>query len=202
MSKLIIYGAAQTRAFRALWAAKELGLEFEHVAIAPSSPKPPEFLAVNPSGQVPAIDDGGFALTESMAITLYLAKKHGKLYPKTLEDEARAWQWSFWAITQCEPALLDGLFHTVILPEEKRDAAVAKKSRERLVKPVGLLEQALAGRTHLLGEEFSVADLNVAAIFSWGRLAKLDLLEQPNVSAWLARCLSRPAAKEAGRMGR
>jgi len=202
MSKLTIYGAAQTRAFRALWAAKELGLAFEHVPIAPSTPKTPEFLAVNPSGQVPAIDDGGFALTESMAITLYLAKKYGKLYPKTLEDEARAWQWSFWAITQCEPGVLDLLFHTVIHPEEKRDAAVAKKARDRLVKPLGVLEQALAGRSHLLGEEFGVADLNVSAILSWGRIAKLDLLETPNIAGWLGRCLSRPAAKEAGRMGR
>lgn len=202
MSKLTIYGAAQSRAFRALWAAKELGLEFEHVPVAPSAPKTPEFLAINPSGQVPVIDDGGFRLTESMAITLYLAKKHGKLYPKTLEDEARAWQWSFWGITQCEPPVLDYLFHTVILAEDKRDAAVARKGRDRLAKPLGVLEQALAGRSHLLGEEFGVADLNVAAILSWGRIAKLDLLDTPNLSGWLGRCLSRPAAKEAGRMGR
>ena len=95
MSKLRIYGLARTRAFRALWIAKELGLDYEHIPmeIGDAGARKPEYLALNPNGRLPAIDDNGFVLWESLAITLYLAKKHatGTLYPATLEGEAHAW---------------------------------------------------------------------------------------------------------------
>ena len=93
---LKIYGMARSRAFRTLWMAKELGLEYENIALNPMSgteTRTPEFLAINPNGHVPAIDDDGFVLWESMAINLYLAKKHarGSLYPIRFEDEAKTW---------------------------------------------------------------------------------------------------------------
>ena len=89
MTPLRIYGVARTRAFRVLWIAKELGLDYEHVPteIGPAGARKADYLAINPNGRLPAIDDGGFMLWESLAITLYLAKKHGKLYPTTLEGE-------------------------------------------------------------------------------------------------------------------
>src|SRR5262249_48099399 len=95
MSKLRIYGIARTRAFRALWIAEELRLDYEHIPIeiGPAGARKPEYLAINPNGRLPAIEDDGFTLWESLAITLYLAKKHGRLYPTTLESEAKAWQW-------------------------------------------------------------------------------------------------------------
>ena len=82
MSRLRIYGIARTRAFRALWIAEELDLVYEHIPIeiGPAGARKPEYLAINPNGRLPAIDDGGFVLWESLAITLYLAKKHGRLY--------------------------------------------------------------------------------------------------------------------------
>src|SRR4029077_14762078 len=82
-----------------------LGLDYENVPVhfADGSAKTPEYLAVNPNGRIPAIDDNGFKLWESMAINLYLAKKHGSgLLPKTMEDEAQAIQWSFWVMTEVE----------------------------------------------------------------------------------------------------
>ncbi len=75
---LRIYGVARTRAFRALWIAEELGLAYEHVPveIGDAGARTPEFLALNPNGRLPVIADGDFVLSESLAITLYLAKKH------------------------------------------------------------------------------------------------------------------------------
>ena len=105
MSDLKIYGVPLSRAYRALWMANELGLDYENVPIhfADGSAKTPDYLAVNPNGRIPAIDDNGFKLWESMAINLYLAKKHGSgLLPKTMENEAHAIQWSFWAMTEVE----------------------------------------------------------------------------------------------------
>ena len=100
MSKLRIYGAARTRAFRALWMAEELGLDYEHVPleIGAAGARKQDYLALNPNGRLPAIEEDGFVLWESLAITLYLAKKHGRFYPAGLEGEAKAWQWSLWAV--------------------------------------------------------------------------------------------------------
>src|SRR3974390_654925 len=98
MSDLRIYGVARTRAFRALWVAEELGITYRHVPIeiGDAGARAPEFASLNPNGRLPFIDHDGFGLFESLAITLYLAKKHstGRLYPGTLEGEAKAWQWS------------------------------------------------------------------------------------------------------------
>ena len=92
---LEIYGVARSRAFRTLWMAGELGLDYRLIKVdfADGGTRRPEFLAINPNGHVPVIDDDGFRLWESMAINLYLAKKYGGdsgLYPQRLEDEARA----------------------------------------------------------------------------------------------------------------
>ena len=95
---------------RALWMAHELGLDFDHQPGLGMETGPSEaLLAANPMGQVPAIDDDGFALSESMAINLYLAKKHGKLAPATLEAEAQTLRWCFWAMTAVEKTMLDVL---------------------------------------------------------------------------------------------
>src|SRR5262249_26191968 len=104
MTLLRIYGVARTRAFRALWIAKELDLDYEHVPleIGPAGARKADYLAINPNGRLPAIDDGGFILWESLAITLYLAKKHGRLYPTTLEGEAKAWQWTLWSVQEVD----------------------------------------------------------------------------------------------------
>ncbi len=125
MSRLRIYGIARTRAFRALWIAKELGLDYEHipVEIGQAGARQPEYLAINPNGRLPAIDDGGFALWESLAITLYLAKKHGtgRLYPATLEGEAKAWQWSLWSVQEVDRGVNIWSLHAVRLPPADRD---------------------------------------------------------------------------------
>jgi glutathione S-transferase len=197
---LRIYGIARTRAFRALWIAKELGLDYEHipVEIGSAGARQAEYLAINPNGRLPAIDDGGFVLWESLAITLYLAKKHGRLYPATLEGEAKAWQWSLWAVQEVDRGVNIWSLHAVRLPPEDRDAARRDEALQVLAAPFEVLDAALADRPWLLGDEFTVADLNVAAVIS--RAIEMDLSATPRLADWLRRCLDRPAARAAQRL--
>src|SRR5947209_8479283 len=131
MANLKIYGTVRSRANRVIWMAEELGLAYESISVDLSAPRDPAFLAVNPNGRLPAIDDEGFHLFESMAINLYLAKKHGgPLAPRDLGEDAKMTQWSFWAVTELEKPGLDYLMHTMFLPPEKRDADVPPKAHE------------------------------------------------------------------------
>jgi len=202
MSGLRIYGIARTRAFRALWIANELGLDYEHVQveIGQAGARQPEYLAINPNGRLPAIDDDGFILWESLAITLYLAKKHstGRLYPATLEGEAKAWQWSLWSVQEVDRGVNIWSLHAVRLPPEERDAQKRAEALKVIEAPFRVLEGALADRPYLLGDDFTVADLNVAAVVS--RAIDMDLSATPRLGGWLKRCLERPAALEPRRM--
>jgi glutathione S-transferase len=197
MSRLRIYGIARTRAFRALWMAKEIGLDYEHVPveIGEAGARKADYLALNPNGRLPAIDDDGFVLWESLAITLYLAKKHGKLYLATLEGEAKAWQWTLWAANEVERGVNIWSLHAIRLPPAERNHAVLADALNVLAPPFRVLDAALAELPYLLGDEFTVADLNVAAVIS--RAIEMDLAATPRLARWLAGCLDRPAARDA-----
>ena len=196
---LRIYGIARTRAFRALWMAEELGLVYEHlpIEIGDAGARAPEFLKINPNGRLPFIEDDGFVLFESLAITLYLAKKHstGKLYPGTLQGEAKAWQWTSWALNEVDRGVNIWSLHAVRLPQAERDAAKRDEALKVVASPFKVLDAALANHPYLLGDDFTVADLNVAAVIS--RAGDMDLAAVPNLKAWLSRCLERPAARKA-----
>jgi len=202
MSRLRIYGIARTRAFRAIWVAKELGLEYEHIPIeiGEAGARKADYLAVNPNGRLPAIEDDGFVLWESLAITLYLAKKHGagRLYPASLQDEAKTWQWSLWALNEVDRGVNIWSLHAVRLPPEDRNAEKLAEALKVISTPFKVLDREFSGRPYLLGDKFTVADLNVAAVIS--RAIDMEMPETPHVAQWLRRCLERPAAREACRM--
>lgn len=195
-----LYGIPASRAFRCLWMLRELGLEFESVPTGfPHDTRTAEFLKLNPNGHIPVLVDGATVLWESMAINLYLARQYGagSLWPASIADEGRAFQWSFWVMTEVETALLGALMHRRVLPRERRDAAIAAAHEQALAGPFGVLDGALRGRRHLLGEAFSVADLNVAAVLSWAPMASVDLSRWPQLTGWLGRCTERPACAAA-----
>jgi glutathione S-transferase len=192
-----IYGIPQSRAARCVWMVRELGVPYEvvpvHYRVARETP---ELLRVNPNGRIPAMDDNGFALFESMAINLYLAKKYGSgsaLVPRSLEEEALVTQWSFWVVAELEKPLVMLLVNAIgyrVVDEE----ALAK-ARSDLDRPLRVLDGDLSTRPWLLGDRFTVADLNVASVLDWQRTTKLDLSPYPHVADWLSRCLGRPAFK-------
>ena len=100
-----IYGIPGSRADRSLWAIEETGIEYEHIKTNfGEESKANEYLEINPNGRIPALVDGDLKLFESMAINLYLAKNYASdLYPTDPRDEAKANQWSVWAISEIEP---------------------------------------------------------------------------------------------------
>jgi len=202
LARLKIYGIARTRAFRVLWTAEELGIDYEHIAIetGPAGARQPGYLAVNPNGRLPAIDDDGFIMWESLAINIYLAKKHatGTLYPVTAQDEAKTAQWSLWAANEIERATNVWSFHAERLPTAERDPAIAAAAIELLGPAFRVLDRTLANRPYLLGDRFTVADLNVASVAL--RSIAMDLSATPHYRDWLRRCYDRPAAQKVSRM--
>jgi glutathione S-transferase len=204
---LRIYGVPRSRAYRTLWMAVELAIPYELVRVdfADGETRRPDYLAINPNGHIPAIDDDGFNLWESMAINLYLAKKYagrpGGLYPQRLEDEARAWQWSFWAMTEVERPALAAMLNR-IGPEDRRDPAAADEGERALAAPLKVLDGAVNAVPYLLGSQFTVADLNVASILVWARQARVALAAFPKAEAWLKACHDRPAAQQARQLQR
>lgn len=195
-----LYGIPASRAFRVRWMLEELGVAYQNVPtnFATGETRTAEFLKLNPNGHIPVLVDGETVLWESMAINLYLARAYGGgLWPASAADEGRAFQWSFWVITEVEAALLTVLMHRRILPAAQRDAGVATTHEAKLAGPFAVLDGALRGRSYLLGEAFSVADLNVAAVLTWATLAGIDLSKWPQAAAWLQRCAGRPACQKA-----
>jgi glutathione S-transferase len=192
---LTIYGSPRSRTMRTLWMAAELGLDYTHIPIAWDDPRlrEPAFLKLNPAGTIPTIVDDGFALSESLAINLYLAKKYGAtgsepLCPQTPENEAEAWRWTLWVQGHLEPWV-------------QRDAlmldlrtAIGRHADTAIAKALATLNAALAARPWLLGDHFTVADFNVACVLSPSRAAHLDLRAVAHIEDWLRRCYARPAA--------
>ena len=193
---LTIYGSAWSRTLRTLWVAAELRLDYEHVPLAWDDPalKTADFLALNPAGTIPTIVDDDFAMAESMAIALYLTKKYGAemtppLYPVGAQGEAEAWRWSLWAQGHLEPWVQRDARLTSLLQSVRETAAPI------VAEALATLERTLEGRDWLIGDHFTVADLNVAGVMSPSRAVHLDLRAYRRVRAWLERCYDRPAAR-------
>jgi glutathione S-transferase len=203
MSLPRLYGTAASRALRAVWGIEETGIAYEHIptGFGPDS-KTPEYLAVNPNGRIPALVDGDLTLFESMAINLHLARRYGgALYPAHAADEARAWQWSVWAISEIEPLQMQVVIQQLFTPEDRRDAQRIERATRALQRPLRVLDAALATQPMLLGDSFTVADLNVASVMLLMQRVGIGLADHPHVQRWTQACWSRPALARAQARG-
>jgi glutathione S-transferase len=207
---LRIYGVLRSRATRPVWLARELGLSFERVPViqayrlerpdapdAPLNTASPAFRAVNPNGLIPSIDDDGFVLHESLAITLYLAAKHGgPLAPRDAAETGLATMWSLWAATRCEPHALT-ILQRFPASAKDHDPAAAAAAVEALREPFAVLDAALReGGGFVVGRRFTVADINLAEVFRYAQPAAELFDAHPHARRWLAACQSRPAFRE------
>ena len=195
MSTRKLHGVAGSRAIRSLWAIEEVGVPYEQVAAHfIEDSKKPEYLVVNPNGRIPALVDGDLVIFESMAINLHLARTYGAgLYPTDPDDLARTEQWSIWAISEIEPYQMAIVVQKFFTPEEKRSERAIESSGKALARPLAVLDAALADRDYLLGDTFTIADLNVSAVMLLLQMIEFDLSPFPNVQRWTGACYARPA---------
>ena len=191
---LKIHGLARSRAFRCIWTAEEAGLAYEVIPVPFGPELKAAIAAVNPNGKVPALQDGSLTLFESLAINLHIAGKAGAPLMPAGDDGSRVLQWTLWAGTEAEPAIMQWAYNTYIHPAEKRDAALAKAGAEAVAPRLAVLDQHLAGTGWLVGAGFTVADLNLASVLYGAWMNGFDFGPFPKVKAWLDACLTRPAA--------
>lgn len=182
-----IYGSKMTSAFRCHVLLKEIGVEWEEVPVDMSKGehKSAEYLKLNPNGKVPCMVDGDFVLWESMAINKYLAKKYKpELLCDTIENMALIDQWSYWSIVHVQRYLFEMLMDSRPETREKGLTAIAPMHQ--------VLDDHLAGKQFILGDTFTLADINVGTVIVVNRLIKNDISGFPNMVAWLDRLFARP----------
>lgn len=208
---LTIYGVYRSRASRNYWMAEELGIPFKSIPViqarrvadplaadAPLNTRSPDFLAVNPMGLIPAIEDGGVVLTESLANNLYLARKHGgPLAGATVAEEGQMTVWTLWAATEVEPhAVKIVLAYDNGRQDTPEGVAMIEACVAGLDKAFGRLEAHLESQDYVVGNRFTVADLNLAEVFRYTMTQTALFDGHPKVKAWLARCHDRPAFRQ------
>lgn len=207
---LTIYGVYRSRASRNYWMAHELGIAFHSVPViqarrldnplaadAPMNTLSPAFLSVNPMGQIPSIKDGDVVMHESLAINLYLARKYGgPLGGRSVEEEGLITMWTLWAATEVEP-------HTVkivYIYDDKLEGTQAGRATidvacRAMKRPLDILETQLQRQDYIVGDRFTVVDLNVAEVLRYAQTETQLFDSRPKLKAWIERCQSRPAYK-------
>jgi glutathione S-transferase len=194
-----------SNARRAVMIALHLGVDVELVLVdlAKGEQKKPAFLRLNPSGKVPVLEDGDFALTESHAIMQYLADKTPgqTVYPTEVRARADVNRWLFWNAAHFTPAVaILNWEHAVkrFLGLGDPDPAAVQKG-EGLVTELGkLLDAHLAGKKWITQDALTLADIAVATPFDAIDRAKLPVRDFKNVMAWLERVQALDAWKKTG----
>ena len=194
-----LYEFGPTRSIRARWTLQELGVEFEPITVnlVAGEHRRPEFLKINPAGKLPVLVDGDLALTESVAIVLYLAEKYPEkgLLPADLIGRAQVNRWLLFAATELEQPLWRISRHTALYPEDKRLPGDVALARQEFKEMAGVLEKHLQGRQFVVGDRATVADFVTAYTLDWGGEARL-LDELPVLRRYMERMYARPKAPQ------
>jgi glutathione S-transferase len=184
--------------------AYELGVAFESapVDLLRGEQRAPAFLAKNPNGRVPVLEDGDFVLWESNAILVYLATKHAgptPLVPLVARERAEVDRWLSWQLAHLSPATSKVAYERIVKKltgQGAPDQAVIDAGTAEFAKMSAVLDAALDGREYVAGR-LSVADFALAAPYSLASSCGLDVTPHPRVNAWLARMLARDSMRRA-----
>jgi glutathione S-transferase len=186
---------------KVLWCLAELGVPFERVdaGLAYGKNNEPWYLALNPNGRVPLLQEGGFTLWESNTIVRYLSAKFGMgtLCPEPLETRALAERWMDWQLgTLVEPVSI--VFRNLIrTPPERRDADAIARSTEEANRAAAILDRGLRDQPFVAGEQFTMGDIPAGAVVHrWLALPGIARPELPALRGWYERLCSRPGYRE------
>lgn len=191
-----IYGPVNSSAGRCYWTLEEIGLPWEapEFSFRTRDHKSPEFLKLNPNGKVPVLIDDDTVLWESVAINHYLAEKYApELLGATIEARAHVAKWGLWSQIEYQRHLIVLFVQHTFVPAERQDEALIAKSLESLTPLNTLLDAHLDGRSFMVDETFSLADINVASVARLNGVIDVSLDGFPNLQRWLRAMLARPA---------
>ncbi|XDF35047.1 glutathione S-transferase [Paracidovorax avenae] len=183
---------------KVLWAAQELGLELQRTDAGGQFGlvREPQFLALNPNGLVPLIEDEGVSLWESNTIVRYLCARHapGDLYPEDLPTRFLAEQWMDWQQTTLNPAGRDAFLQWIRTPAAQRDPAAIARSVAATEPLMELLDTHLARHAYLAGDRFTMADIPVGCeIHRWWGLPQ-ERPARPHLERWFTALRARSGA--------
>jgi len=186
---------------KAMWAIGEIGLPHERIDIAGPFGKnrEPAYLAMNPNGLVPTLEEeDGFLLWESNTIVRYLAAKYKAtvLEPADLRTRALASKWMDWQLTVAGPAIFECFWGLIRTPPEKRNHAAIEESKKRTTAAMTILDGQLAKTRYLAGDGFSYGDIPVGIIAYRFRQLVPERPALPNFERWYAAISSRQAFKD------
>ena len=194
-----LYHCPKTRSVRPLWLLEELGVPYQlqTISVFEGEGQTQNYLAINPGGTVPTLDDDGTIIYEAGAICLYLTDKYPeKQLAPAINTPLRGlyYQWMFYVPATMEWPLVNIFLHTAMLEEEKRRPAVVEDSKERFKKIATNINTALTANDYILGDKFSTADIMIGSTLLWFP----ELLEgfEP-LQDYTERLLTRPAFQKA-----
>ena len=174
-------------------------LDYEVVDLFTGAHQQPTYTDINPSQQVPVLEDDGLRLTESSAILKYLAEKSGsKSYPSDLRQRARVNEIMDWFNTGLYRELGYGVIYPQTLPNYKREDAAVQAAhiawgREKARRWLGILDKDIIGaNAHVCGNQLTIADYLGIGMLSLGEVIHLDYSEWKNVSRWISTMKARP----------
>ena len=199
---ITLYAAPMSSAIPVVQALAELDVPHELVLLDLSAgeQRKPEFLALNPNGQVPTLVVDGTPMFEAIAIMQWLGDRFGverALWPQA-DDPLRleALSWTTWAYVTFSSAMKRMLLATSErAPQELHSEAHAKHSRRELQDLLSMLDERLATRDHMLGKDYTLADLIVGNAVTYGTHCGVPIDDHPHVSSWLERVHQRPSFK-------
>jgi glutathione S-transferase len=185
---------------KVMWAIGELGLAHERIDIGGpfGGNKEPAYLAMNPNGLVPTIEDGDLILWESNTIVRYLASLHGKgsLEPADAKTRAHASKWMDWQISLLGPAITPAFLGLIRTAAEKRDTAAIAASQAKTIDAMRILDGALAKSAYVAGDAFSYGDIPVGVMaYRYPQLVP-ERPELKNLARWYQAIEARKAFRD------
>lgn len=192
------FGSPASSAGRSRWMLEEVGVPYDYkrVDVRAGQCKTPEYTRMYGGATVPVLRDGDLVMGESIAINFYLAEKYQpNLLPSDLALRAQCYQWSLWAITNIQPELLTVMFDAM-KPADQRNPTAVDAAKLRLQPQLAFLERSLEGHEYLVGDRFTVADVNAGSVMNLARVTG-QLSGYPSTGAWMERLVARPAFQRA-----